>query len=450
MARPPIATPAALLAALAGGSRTRAELQVQLGGISQPTVSRLVRAAGTAVVALGRGPATRYAAVRRLPGLAARLPLHAVDAAGGLRLLGWLWPLAHGEYWCEFSDRPGELHPGLPYFLQDMRVQGFMGREFATRHGQDLGLPPRLADWDDDAQLLAMARHGEDLPGNLVLGDDSLHRLYNIRDFEPLDSRADVRATYARRVEAGLQADVGSSAGGEQPKFITAWRDGDAVHHAIVKFSPAGTTPAAERWRDLLRAECLALAMLAAAGLPAARTECLLQDGRLFLESERFDRIGLNGRRSVLSLQYADMHHYGQRGTWSDVAMRLHADRLLTADDARTIRLLDTFGALIANTDRHLGNLSLFTDGDPYALAPAYDMLPMLYRPLENGEVVARDFRPPLPTAANADVWALALALAIRYWQQLAVDAALSADFRHIAVINATALTALLSLPVPQ
>lgn len=60
---------------------------------------------------------------------------------------------------------------------------------------------------------------------------------------------------------------------------------------------------------------------------------------------------------------------------------------------------------LIANTDRHYGNISLLLDGDDWALAPAYDMLPMLYAPV-GGELVARSFadRHVQPTAAATRV----------------------------------------------
>lgn len=50
----------------------------------------------------------------------------------------------------------------------------------------------------------------------------------------------------------------------------------------------------------------------------------------------------------------------------------------------------------IANTDVHTGNLS-FRPQAQLELAPAYDMLPMLYAPLPNGEVPALTFEPPPP-----------------------------------------------------
>jgi len=63
----------------------------------------------------------------------------------------------------------------------------------------------------------------------------------------------------------------------------------------------------------------------------------------------------------------------------------------LSAVDIQTLCLLDAFGALIANTDRHHGNVSLLPDQHHWQLAPAYDMLPMYYAPVA-GEVVQRDW----------------------------------------------------------
>ena len=57
-------------------------------------------------------------------------------------------------------------------------------------------------------------------------------------------------------------------------------------------------------------------------------------------------------------------------------------ERLLSAEDAERIALLEAFAMLIANTDRHFGNVTLFDRYEgPFELAPAYDLLPMLFAP---------------------------------------------------------------------
>jgi hypothetical protein len=217
-------------------------------------------------------------------------------------------------------------------------------------------------------------------------------------------------------------------------------------HPVLVKFSPAGEGPAARRWRDLLVCESLALYTLAGAGISAAHTVLVEAEGRVFLESRRFDRTPQGGRVGMVSLGVYDRQYIGQGSSWADTAAR--ADRAgperLSASDVDTLRLLDAFGALIANTDRHHGNIALLLHDHRWRLAPAYDMLPMLYAPVA-GEVVPRDFaaHPPRPGVLTLSVWQRARALAMCFWQTAAADGRLSDDFRGIALANAALVAAL-------
>jgi hypothetical protein len=129
----------------------------------------------------------------------------------------------------------------------------------------------------------------------------------------------------------------------------------------------------------------------------------------------------------------------------------LGAAGLISQDEARLTRLLDTFGALIANTDRHLGNLSLFADNVAHSLAPAYDMLPMAYRPTDQGEVRAVEFRPPTPTGHQCRGVAAGIAdgAGLLGRNGLAVTAEISEGLRQIAAQNAALLVKLQRLGAP-
>ena len=96
---------------------------------------------------------------------------------------------------------------------------------------------------------------------------------------------------------------------------------------------------------------------------------------------------------------------------------------------------------LIANTDRHYGNISLLLFDDDWQLSPTYDMLPMLYAP-QNGELVPRDFvaQPLHPTSATLGEWPRARELALLFWRSAAADARISEGFRTIAQRNAAHL----------
>ena len=421
-----------------GGVLTSAELQ-ELLGVSQPTVSRALAPlihAGQ-VQKVGAARSQRYVLPRNVPGVGSEVRVMRIDAQGRPSPFARLVPLEGGAFWVDEADGVSARHDGLPWFLDDMRPQGFMGRTFAHAHpALQLGHDPRH--WSDDDVLRAMTLYGDDLPGNLIMGEAAFQRFHTLPARASQVASADSYPALAEQAMRGTHP--GSSAGGEQPKFCTI----TAGRHVIVKFSPAGNAPADQRMRDLLVCEHLALRTLAQAGLPAAPTQLFMGAGRVFLESERFDRTPLaadaplGGRIGMVSLQVYNAEYVGEIDNWAATAHRMAARHLLTQADARTLRLLEAYGQLIANTDRHYGNISLVLKDDDWALSPTYDMLPMLYAPV-SGELVPRDFasRPQQPTAATLGEWDEAQRLARDFWQAAAADERVSADFRAIAAENA-------------
>ena len=422
-----------------GSVLTSAELQ-QLLGVSQPTVSRalapLIQAGQVRKVGAARSQ--RYVLPREVPGVGSEVRVMRIDTQGQASPFARMVPLEGGAFWVDEADGVSARHDGLPWFLDDMRPQGFMGRTFAHAHpALQLGHDPRH--WSDDDVLRAMTLYGDDLPGNLIMGEAAFQRFHGLA---ARISRVDSVSDYPLLAEQAMRGThPGSSAGGEQPKFCTI----TAGRHVIVKFSPAGDAPADQRLRDLLVCEHLALRTLAQAGLPAAPTQLSMGAGRVFLESERFDRTplragdaqGLGGRIGMVSLQVYNAEYVGEIDNWAATADRMAARQLLTPADARTLRLLEAYGQLIANTDRHYGNISLVLQDDDWALSPTYDMLPMLYAPV-GGELVPRDFasRPLQPTAATLGEWDEAKGLARAFWQAAAADVRISPGFRAIAAEN--------------
>ena len=431
-----------LLRAL-GGTATSADLQTRLG-VSQPTVSRalapLVRSGQVRKVGAARSQ--RYLLPRAIPGVGDHIPVMRVDAAGQATLFGHITPLPNGRFWVDEADGARQLHDGLPWFLGDMRPQGFMGRTFAHAHPElQLGADPRF--WSDEEVVKALALFGDDLPGNLVVGEAAFAR------YQSLPQRAGRVASYLEYPRLAEQAMLGtlpgSSAGGEQPKFCTLVGEEPNARAVIVKFSPAGDSPTDQRSRDLLVCEHLALQTLAQAGMPAAVTQIHSAGGRVFLEAERFDRTtgpnGVRGRIGMVSLLVYDSEYVGSIDNWAATANRMGDKKLLTTKDVAQLRLLEAYGVLIANTDRHYGNISLLLFDDDWQLSPTYDMLPMLYAP-QNGELVPRDFvaQPLHPTSATLGEWPRARELALLFWRSAAADARISEGFRTIAQRNAAHL----------
>jgi hypothetical protein len=59
----------------------------------------------------------------------------------------------------------------MPWWLFDMRPQGFLGRAYAQRFAPALGLSRDVREWSDTDGIRALVSHGHDLVGNLLLGD---------------------------------------------------------------------------------------------------------------------------------------------------------------------------------------------------------------------------------------------------------------------------------------
>ena len=425
------------------------ELGVALNA-SQPSISRALAAAGPRVVRVGQARRSRYAAVREVRGLGTHWPLYRIDERGQPHEFGQLTAL-HGDGCLVATGTPpdwlhGEfadgLFPGLPWFLDDQRPQGFLGRQFAQRWSHELGLSNDVLRWNEDAALAALLLHGEDAPGNFVLGDAALERaLRNEPEAIPAAARSEY---YAQLAQAALGGElVGSSTAGEQPKFTTCVRDADgSLRHVIVKFSePADAHPGARRWADLLTCEHLAAGLLTEHGLTSTRTELIHSLGWLCLEATRFDRIAAHGRRGLVTLAAWSDAHDGERDDWTTAAARMRQGGWIDDDALEQVRLRWWFGRLIANTDMHFGNLGFFLgDTIPLQLAPGYDMLPMLYRPATSGTVVARAFDPPPPTPAALPYWREAAVLANLYWQRVAAHPGISYDFRRLADANQATL----------
>jgi hypothetical protein len=420
----------------AAGAARSAQLQ-DICQASQASVSRALApllAAGE-VFKVGRARSQAYVMPRGIEGASATaiVPIMKVDERGDVSPFASLIPVTEGRFWVDEDDGPSALHGGLPWFLADMRPQGFMGATFAHAH-PGLRLAANPDHWSADDVLKGLCLAGDDLPGNLIVGAESFERYLKLGP-PPRTADRDYPALADAAMQGGLR---GSSAGGEQPKFCTVrQRDGA---HVIVKFSPAGESPVAQRWRDLLVAEHVALQTLAAAGLAAAASQVMAASGRVFLEVRRFDRTE-EGRIGMVSLLAYDGEYIGQVDNWAATATRMAARSLLSDADADRLRFLEAFGRLIGNTDRHYGNISLLIERGDWIMAPAYDTLPMIYAPV-NGELVERDFDPGAlaPTAETLRSWKQAGELARTYWHAIAQDERISSGFRTLAARHADQL----------
>lgn len=448
-----------VVAELGRSPLAKAETLIRSLGIgSQASFSRLVGRAGDEIVAIGRARARRYAASRDPRGIGRAIPLFRVDADGALARIATLRPFAPGGWyaddpatlprWMRGADGNGTFG-GLPHFLDDARPSGFAGSAFVRAH-PELRLPDDPGRWSDDDCALALARSGDDVAGDLVMGEEPARRVYARRaaNVAPVarSARSSAFPALAEAAIAGVAP--GPSVGGEQPKFGAAVGDEASSVRVLVKFSPAEFSLSARRWCDLLVCEHLALEALRMHGLPAVESEIVEGGSRVFLQTTRYDRVGVHGRRAVVSLaamnrEYARMPSSG--GGWPRVAERLASDRWLDAATVPRVRFLETFARFIANTDTDFANVSFFPrDDGRLELAPAYDMLPMAYAPIA-GDLPERTYVAPPPDPGHEAIWREAGELAKAYWAAVAADERVSSSFRAIAAGNAGAVASALA-----
>ncbi len=429
------------------GICTARELAVALS-ISQPTVSRaLATFSPGRLHRIGLGRNCRYSLHKRFEGLGDHWALYQFDERGGASRVGALHALQGGAWhveqtppWHTLRGSPFAegVFPGWPWFLDDLRPQGFLGRLFARQFSVEYHAPddPRL--WAPEHILAALLRKGEDLPGAFVVGEAMLAKASQ-SSRQAVISELDRPTAYARLAAAVLEGQwPGSSAAGEQPKFVACRENsGSQACPVIVKFSGALSDPGQRRRADLLVAECLANETLLAAGIPAAQTEILYHQDRCYLESVRFDRTSAGGRRHLVSLLALDSAFYGDlTSPWWQAARRLQQDGFISDESADRLRLLWWFGLCIGNTDMHYGNISLHLSPDwPCCLAPTYDMLPMALHPRSDGSLPDGLPNVPSPPPEEAAVFAKAAALATAYRETLLSDSRLSKSFKQ-AICN--------------
>lgn len=402
---------------------------------SQPTVSRALKVLGDEIATIGSARSIQYA-LKDTARADLQANVYRVSAEGQLKVLGTLVPVRPEGFVMQQADGKSSFFDGLPWWLHDMRPQGYLGRAFNRRHGQQLQLPDQLNLWTDGHALRAILLQGADLPGNLLLGEGAQALFLNAPDPAPI-ALEDKLTAYAELADLAARGDLpGSSAGGEQPKFTTyAYTEGGTACHVLVKFTSELASPISARWRDLLLAEHHALRVLHDFGVAASQSNLIDTEAQRFLEVHRFDRVGPRGRRALHSLGALDAEFVGAGGSWPVVARKLAQEGVIRPEAVDGANLLWAFGRLIGNTDMHSGNLSFIGDrGRPFSLAPAYDMTPMAFAPTSAGDLPQRPLHLDINDQVPAGAWIAALPMAQEFLNRLGPDPRLSRGFQACLV----------------
>lgn len=403
-----------LVALLARGEPLSAAQLALATGKSQSSISLALQKLGDRVHRIGAARSTRYALKKDILGLSAQQAVLWPGRKGQPQNWGQLTFLQNN--WLHVRSGKDEwLSNGrLPWFLSPLAPQGFLGRELA-RHAPNF--PPDPQAWSLAQILYSAISLIHDPPGAFFLNRYQTQTLAVPQDGSPLGDHYDL---LVKAMDGGFP--VGSSAAGEQPKFVVSDSNG---LHAIVKFSPPRGTPYGERWHALLKLEKLALDTLQAHDIKTARTELLQTTDRTYLQSTRFDRIETISVRHVVPIEALHQEFVGEsRENWVKSSQALHAQKLITDQELKQIATLYAFGHLIGNTDMHFGNLSFYVDDvvtPKISLAPVYDMLPMMWRPSDFHGLTDSPVREqPLPVGFAAEQ-AQAREWAIHFWEQAAM-----------------------------
>lgn len=414
------------------GSATSKQIQMATG-LSQAVVSRHLNKLGTGIVTADKHRPPVYSLTRNALGTGNRIALVMVDLQGRNTVVAYLRPIEPKGYYLESNEQtPLPLmgcddgyYPDLPYFLDDLRPQGFLGRQIAKQISVlSADFPKNLQYWTSEQIGRFLISNGDDLPGNIKLGNQASLRL----ERKPKEISC---KDYEQLADDIVHGEINSSsAAGEQPKFLVF--NQEQQQHVLVKFSPKGNNEIAQRWRDVLISEHYALQALNKFGIAAAKTQLIESQNRLFLESIRFDRHGLYGRSSMVSLQAIDMAFVGSLENWNNTMQTLYKQNLCSFEDTETTKILSAFGHLINNTDMHHGNISLSIEDNDFKLLPIYDMCCMGFAP-KMAEILPFKFIAPNinELGLNDSQQILVQQITAYFWESLFSDLKISNQFKN-------------------
>jgi HipA-like C-terminal domain len=407
--------------------------------VSQPTVSRLLAELGDQVFTFGAARATRYALGHSIGLLPAQQPIWAIGADAMVQRLGALTFLARSQIHigADGVDTIFEAsaRQPLPWLLSGLRPQGFLGRLLAQRMAA-LVSSTNPDTWSVE-EVLAGACQTHDAPGALLLGTSVSTQLDARTKISVVDPGPDLDRLSS---DVARTLPTGSSAAGERPKLLACNEDGASF---ITKFSAPRGTPYGDRWSDLLVCESLGAQALNDFGMVAAPNAIVQTASRTYLLSQRFDRVGLVGRKHVVSVGAAHAGFCnGTYANWAATCSDLARQKRLSREDADTAHDLLMFGRLIGNTDMHSGNAGLYVEGSSlqelmdgrFALAPVYDMLPMRWKPdAMLGMFPYEPFEADYSVASNT-----VRSAAKAFWQRVASHPLISMELQRVAAVMGT------------
>lgn len=180
---------------------------------------------------------------------------------------------------------------------------------------------------------------------------------------------------------------VGTSAGGARAKAVIAWnpatgeiRSGQfnvdpGFEHWLLKFDGMGEDKGLGKGQNYGKTEYSYSLMARAAGITMAPCRLLHENGRAHFMTKRFDREG-DAKHHVQTLCAMEHLDFKQLGVNAYAQAFMAVSNLNLGQDAldELFRRM-VFNVMAKNCDDHTKNLAfLLKQGEPWALAPAYDL----------------------------------------------------------------------------
>jgi len=315
----------------------------------------------------------------------------------------------------------------LPWFLMHLRPEGFLGRIYAKHMHDRFGFEKNPDAWHG-REIFCSSLYMTHPLGAVTVGDMSADS--ECRSILASPDRATENESYLDFLDSSSfdvvrTFPLGSSAGGEQPKFLATLQEKNNPSECIVKFSPPLGTPFGDRWHDLLIAEYVALESLGEYGYASAQSYIETTIERSYLVCKRFDWLPNEGKRHFISV--GAIHRGLVEKPWSHwvaTCEELRSHNRVSNETVMQVQDIFDYGRLIGNTDMHAGNLSFYISPDSlnrgiFTLAPVYDMLPMCWQPTP----YLRDM--PDYTAFDPDAQSIenhqAVSMAVTFWERLSL-----------------------------
>jgi serine/threonine-protein kinase HipA len=288
---------------------------------------------------------------------------------------------------------PSELDSPFPFALADTAPDAWgarvIRRAHVKRRAEDPTLAPLTA-FDYLAAVDDFSRMGAlrlvDAKGQF-LGFNARYRTPHLVDLGKI-------AEAARRVEAGtenmtdLQSLQGraTSLGGMRPKCTVLEEDGSL---AIGKF------PSIKDERSIVRAEILALKLVAHAGTQAAVAHLVTIEGTEVAVIRRFDRHSDGARIPYLSGGSLLQARRDEDRAYTELVDRIRQIGAAPTDDVRELWRRLVINLLITNIDDHLWNVGFLYAGEgKWRLAPAFDVNPFPDKARESKTWLSEDSGP--------------------------------------------------------